>query len=193
MLEGAVAGDELAGAQRAVAKLFPTPQEMASGGPELERWRTWDAAWPEFPFRSRSLNRLVVGETIISLAQTLIGHDEVRMYLALATAKYADQPSEYNTLLHTDYPNHTLAVPRPEAGYHQMEAFIYLNDVGPANGATRFVSRRHTAHIPVGEHTLNYFDHTDLYEYPEDASAPAGSIVLYRPDVYHRSVDFADP
>ena len=48
------------------------------------------------------------------------------------TAKYAGQPSEYNQLLHTDFPNHTLTVPRAEPGYQQMETFIYLNDVGPA-------------------------------------------------------------
>ena len=107
----------------------------------VERWRTWDAAWPEFPFRSRSLNGLVLGDVMIDLAQDLLGTDDVRLYLAIATAKYAGQPSEYNQLLHTDFPNHTLTVPRPESGYHQMETFIYLTDVGPHNGATRFVSR----------------------------------------------------
>jgi hypothetical protein len=115
------------------------------------------------------------------------------MYLAVATAKYAGQPSEYNQLLHTDFPNHTLTVPRPEPGYHQMETFIYMNDVGTGNGATRFVSRRRTCHVPVEEHTLNLHDYGELYEDPSDASAPAGSIVCYRPDVYHRSVDFSDP
>ncbi|HUI02708.1 MAG TPA: phytanoyl-CoA dioxygenase family protein [Acidimicrobiales bacterium] len=193
VLEGAVEDAELASAQRALAKLFPSASEMASGGPGAERWRTWDASWPEFPFRSRTLNRLVVSDFMIGLAQELLGDDDVRMYLAIATAKYAGQPSEYNQLLHTDYPNHTLTVPRPEAGYHQVETFIYLSDVGPHNGATRFVSRRRTAHVSVGEHTLNYADHGHLYEEPGEASAPAGSVVVYRPDVYHRSVDFTDP
>ncbi len=122
-----------------------------------------------------------------------MGTDDVRLYLAIATAKYAGQPSEYNQLLHTDFPNHTLTVPRPEAGYQQMETFIYLNDVGPHNGATRFVSRTRTHNIPVEEHTLNLEDYGDLYDDHGDASAPAGSIVVYRPDVYHRSVDFDDP
>jgi hypothetical protein len=195
ILEEAVSGEDLAAAQSAVTKLFPRVEEMASASEsgELERWRTWDAAWPEFPFRSRSLNRLVVGDVMIDLAQELLGTDDVRMYLAIATAKFAGQPSEYNLLLHTDFPNHTLTVPRPEAGYHQMETFIYLSDVGPHNGATRFVSRARTRQIPVEEHTLNYEDHGDLYHDPGDASAPAGSIVVYRPDVYHRSVDFNDP
>ena len=43
------------------------------------------------------------------------------------------------------------------------------------------------------EHTLNLDDHAALYREDGDASAPAGSIVVYRPDVYHRSVDFDDP
>ena len=54
ILEGAVPGEALTAAQHAVAKLFPRPDEMAGGaGPGgLEKWRTWDAAWPEFPFRN---------------------------------------------------------------------------------------------------------------------------------------------
>ena len=195
VLEGAVGNEDLVAAQHAVAKLFPRVEEMESTADDsaLERWRTWDAAWPEFPFRSRSLNGLVLSDVMIDLAQELLGTVDVRLYLAIATAKYAGQPSEYNLLLHTDFPNHTLTVPRPEPGYQQMETFIYLTDVSPNNGATRFVSRTRTRHIPVEEHTLNFVDYGDLYDDPGDASAPAGSIVVYRPDVYHRSVDFTDP
>ncbi len=85
------------------------------------------------------------------------------MYLAIVSAKYANQPSDFNQLLHTDFPNHTLTVPRPETGYQQMETFIYLNDVDRDNGATRFVSRRLTHAVPVEEHTLNLDDYGDLY------------------------------
>ena len=120
----------------------------ADGDDDVERWRTWDAAWPEFPFRSRSLNRLVLGDTMIDLARDLLGTDDIRLYLAIVTAKYAGQPSEYNQLLHTDFPNHTLTVPRAESGYQQLETFVYLTDVGPDNGATRFVSRTRTCPSP---------------------------------------------
>jgi hypothetical protein len=195
VLERAVPPDRLAPAQVALSKLFPSAEEMSSPGPdgEHERWRTWDAAWPEFPFRSRSLNGLVVSDVMIDLAEELLGTDDVRLYLAIVSAKYAGQPSGYNQLLHTDFPNHTLTVPRPEAGYHQMETFVYLNDVGPENGATHFVSRRRTLSIPVERHTLSFEEFPSLYDDPADASAPAGSIIAYRPDVYHRSSDFTDP
>ena len=195
VLERAVPADLLGSAQAAVSKLFPSAERMTSADPDeaTERWRTWDASWPEFPFRSRSLNRLVVGDLMIGLAQDLLGTDDVRIYLAIASAKYAGQPSDYNQLLHTDFPNHTLTVPRADAGYQQMEAFVYLNDVGPGNGATRFVSRQRTRTIPVERHTLSFAEFPDLYDDPGEASAPAGSIVVYRPDVYHRSSDFTDP
>jgi ectoine hydroxylase-related dioxygenase (phytanoyl-CoA dioxygenase family) len=203
IVERAVSGDALAAAQNAVSKLFPSAAQMAEAcdgdggssgeGMGLGRWRTWDANWPEFPFRSRSLNALVVSDLIIGLAEELLGTGDLRMYMAIVTAKYAGQPSDYNQLLHVDYPNHTLTVPSSEAGYHQMETFIYLNDVDAGNGATRFVSRSRTRHVPVEEHTLNLEDHGQLYEDPDDASAPAGSVIVYRPDVYHRSVDFTDP
>jgi ectoine hydroxylase-related dioxygenase (phytanoyl-CoA dioxygenase family) len=194
VLERAVSEADLSAAQNALTKLFPSAAEMAS--PENEnghqRWRTWDAPWPEFPFRSRSLNGVVLSDVMIDLAHELLGTDDVRMYLAVVTAKYAGQPSEYNQLLHTDFPNHTLTVPRAEPGYHQLETFVYLTDVSRANGATRFVSRKRTRHIPVEVHTLNFEEYGELYDDPADASAPAGSIVCYRPDVYHRSVDFTD-
>ena len=195
VLERVVPNELLEPAQRAISKVFPTATEMVESQPgdDVERWRDWNAAWPEFPFRSGSLNALVVSELLISLAQDLLGVPDVRMYLAHATAKYANQPSEYNQLLHTDFPNQTLTVPRAEPGYHQMETFIYLTDVSRDNGATRFVSRTLTSHISVEEHTLNLHDYGDLYGDPSDASAPAGSVVVYRPDVYHRSVDFSDP
>jgi hypothetical protein len=194
VLEDAVPADLLAAAQVAVSKLFPSAEGMAESDRTgaTERWRTWDAAWPEFPFRSSSLNAIAVSDVLIDLARQLLGTDDVRMYMAIATAKYAGQPSEYNQLLHVDFPNHTLTVPRPEAGYHQLEAFVYLNDVGPHNGATRFVSRTRTHGVPVEEHTLSYERYGDLYDDRADASAPAGSVVSYRPDVYHRSVDFTD-
>ena len=60
------------------------------------------------------------------------------------------------------------------------------------DGATRFVSWQKTKGIPVERHTLNYVDYPELYADASTAAAPAGSVVAYRPDVYHRSVDFTD-
>jgi hypothetical protein len=197
VLPGFLSAAELDRAQTAVSKLFPSAdarrRRQRAGDAEKERWDTWDAAWPEFPFRSTTLNRIVTGDRMIGLAEELLGTEDVRMYLAIVTAKYAAQPSDYNTLLHVDYPNHTLTVPRTDDGYQQVETFVYLSDVGPENGATRFVSRTKTRSVPVEEHTLAFDRYRSLYDDPSVASGLAGSVVVYRPDVYHRSVDFDDP
>jgi hypothetical protein len=195
VVEGAIPTADLEAAQSAVARLFPTADEMDGGGDDARTgpWRTWDAAWPEFPFRSSRLNTLVVHDVLVDLAAELLETEDVRLYLALVSAKYAGQSSGYNQLLHTDYPNHSLVVPRPDTGYQQVETFIYLNDVSARNGATRFVSRTQTETIPVEQHTLNLDDFSRLYDQPGEAAGPAGSVVAYRPDVYHRSVDITEP
>jgi hypothetical protein len=109
--------------------------------------------------------------------------------MSLLSAKYARQSSGYNQLLHADFPNNTILVPQNNKSFPQLELFLYLTDVSEANGATRMVSRLRTADIAVEQHTLTFTDYAALYNGPGVASGPAGSIVAYRPDVYHRSVD----
>ncbi len=194
VVPGVIPPDELAAAQDAVHRYFPTPAEMVGqGGAEAGQWHTWDAPWPEFPFHSSRLNALVLHDNVVDLAEAFLGSADLACYMGIVTAKYAQQASDYNQLLHADYPNHMLVVPRHEVGYQQVEFFVYLTDVSTEDGATRFVSWQKTKDVPVECHTLNYVDYAELYEDPSDAAAPAGSVVAYRPDVYHRSVDFTDP
>lgn len=189
--EGVLTAADLATAERALARLFPSVEAMdADDDGATARWRQWDAAWPEFPFHSRTLNAIALHPALLDLAEALVGPD-VRLYMALITAKYANQPSGFNQLLHVDYPNHSLVVPHPD--HRQLELFVYFDDVTPANGATRLVPRRLTADVPVGRHTLGLEEYGHLYEVPGDAAGAAGSVVAYRPDVYHRSVDWTEP
>jgi ectoine hydroxylase-related dioxygenase (phytanoyl-CoA dioxygenase family) len=194
IVPGLIPPAQLSAAQDAVRRYFPTPAEMRErGGAESGEWNTWDAAWPQFPFHSTRLNTLLLHERVVDLAEALLGTSDLIVYMGLATGKYANQSSDYNQLLHVDYPNHMLVVPRHEVCYQQLEFFIYLTDVAEEDGATRFVSCEKTKDIPVERHTLSYADYPDLYEDPSVAVAPAGSVVAYRPDVYHRSVDHTDP
>jgi len=195
VIPDAFTGAELADAQAAIPAVFPSAEEMDAGvdNARTAPWRTSDAPWPEFPFESPALKALVVSEALIDMAEELLETDDVVLYQGTLTAKYANQTSGYNQLLHTDYPNHSILVPRRDAGYQQLETYIYLSDVSAANGATRMVSRQRTAHIPVERHTLSFAEYPELYDDPGDATGPAGSIAAYRPDVYHRSVDVTEP
>lgn len=196
MLPAVIPIDDLRAAQKAVEYLFPTAEEMDSGveNERTAQWRaTFDARWPEFPYRSRSLTRLTVHPAVLAIAESFLGTSDLRLYMSLISAKYANQSSGYNQLLHADFPNHSILVPQPADRYPQLELFIYLTDVSEANGATRMVSVRRTSDIAVEKHTLPYRDYPALYDDPGIASGPAGSVVAYRPDVYHRSVDVTTP
>jgi len=196
VIPAAIPPADLQAAQKAVAHLFPTAAEMDSGvsNERTEPWRTtFDAKWPEFPYRSRSLSRLPFCDVVLEVATSFLRSQDLRLYMSTVTAKYANQSSGYNQFLHADFPNHSILVPQLDDPYPQLELFIYLTDVSATNGATRMVSRRKTANIPVERHTLSYADYPDLYDDPATASGPAGSIVAYRPDVYHRSVDVTGP
>jgi hypothetical protein len=189
LLPNILPADEVAAAQVDLAELFPSTESVAERvavGGTADIDLRWDTAKPTFPFPGQSLNRLALHERIIGLAEELLETDQVRMYQGIASAKYSGGDPDYEQLLHVDYGNHTLVVPRADAGYQHLELFIYLSDVTPETAATRVVSRQLTADIPVERMYLHLTDYASIYEQEVSASGPAGSVLAYRPDVYHR-------
>jgi len=148
---------------------------------------------PQFPFERGGLNRLALHDVILDLAERLLTIDDIRLYQAAVIAKYSNAAPDYEQLLHVDYANHTLVVPRPDVGYQHLLMFIYLTDVTPQTGATRVVSREHTTDIPIERTYLHLQEYAHLYDLEEPASGPAGSVLIYRPDVFHRGVPLTAP
>jgi len=83
-------------------------------------------------------------------------------------------------------------VPRADVGFQHLELFVYLSDVTPERAATRVVSRRLTGGIPVERTYLGLDEYAPLYDAEEPASGPAGSVLAYRPDVYHRGTSLSE-
>jgi hypothetical protein len=196
VLEGLLPADEVAAAQAALTDLFPSAQAVHDGGrPDsgAELDVRWDAKKPVFPFESTALNSLCVHDALIDLAQDLLETEDVRLYQGLASAKYFEGHPDYEQLLHVDYGNHTLVVPRADVGFQHLELFVYLSDVTPERAATRIVSRRLTTDIPVERTYLSLSEYASLYAEEESASGPAGSVLAYRPDVYHRGTSLTEP
>lgn len=193
VIEGVIPPEDLAAAQAVLPELFPSAEDFAD---QLDPARSdavvrgQDARRPLFPFEWGALNRIVVHDRMIELAQTLLRSDDLRLYQAMAIAKYSDGPPDQDQLLHADYGNHTLVVPRSDIAYQPLTMFVYLTDVTPETAATRFVSRRYTVDrgIPVERTYLHLDEYADLYAKEEPASGPAGSVLVYRTDVYHRGV-----
>ena len=196
LLEGAIPPDAIRAAQSALPALFPTAEEFASDVDPVRNdpFRSDShRVLPRFPFEDASLNDLVVHERIIDVAEQLLSISAPRLYQAMVSAKYGGGASSDEQLLHADYGNHTLVVPRDEPGYQQLEMFVYLTDVTVETAATRMVPRRLTAGIPIERTYLNPVEYADLYGAEVPAAGPAGSILAYRPDVYHRGVQLKMP
>jgi hypothetical protein len=196
VIEDVIPPDVLAGAQDALPAVFPMADEFADGvdpdrnAPFLtER----GSPTPQFPFEAEALNRVALHDGIMDLAERLLAIEDIRVYQAAVTAKYADAAPDYEQLLHVDYANHTLVVPRTDVGYQHVTMFVYLSDVSPEAGATRVVSREHTADIPIERIYLHFSEYAHLYALEEVASGPAGSVLVYRPDVFHRGVPITTP
>jgi hypothetical protein len=84
-------------------------------------------------------------------------------------------------------------VPRPEVGYQHLELFVYLSDVTVETAATRMVSRQLTQGIPVERTYLSLTEYAHLYDAEVPAVGGSGSVLAYRPDVYHRGVRMTAP
>ncbi len=198
LVHGLLPADTVAAAQAALPALFPTAEEFADDADPARNQPFRDDShrvMPRFPFEDGALNDLVVHDRIIDLAGALLGVDDVdlRMYQAMLSAKYSGGALSDEQLLHADFGNHTLVVPRHEPGYQQLEMFVYLSDVTPETAATRVVSRRLTGGIPVERTYLGPDDYAELYAAEVPASGPAGSVLAYRPDLYHRGVRMTAP
>jgi Phytanoyl-CoA dioxygenase (PhyH) len=190
--------DEVGAAQAALPALFPTAEEFAADADPVRNAPFRDDShrvMPRFPFEAAALNDLAVHDRVIDLAERVLGlrATDLRLYQASLSAKYGGGALSDEQLLHADYGNHTLVVPRNGAGYQQLELFVYLSDVSPETGATRMVPLHRTTGIPVERTYLHPDDYAGLYAAEIPASGPAGSVLAYRPDVYHRGVRMQVP
>jgi ectoine hydroxylase-related dioxygenase (phytanoyl-CoA dioxygenase family) len=196
VVRGILPPEAIAAAREVLPGLVPTAGEFADDvDPARNEPFRVDShrVMPRFPFADAALNDIVVHERIIDLAEQLLSLADLRLYQAMLGAKYGGGALSDEQLLHVDFGNHTLVVPRHEPGYQQLEMFVYLSDVTAETGATRMVSRALTTDIPVERTYLSQTDYADLYAAEVPASGPAGSILAYRPDVYHRGVRMTMP
>jgi ectoine hydroxylase-related dioxygenase (phytanoyl-CoA dioxygenase family) len=186
----------VAAAQAAIEPLFPSADDFAADrDPERNAPFHTDshAVMHRFPFESAALNELVLHDRLIDLAEEFLGLTDVRLYQGMLSAKYSGGAESDDQLLHVDYGNHTLVVPRTDQGYQHLELFVYLSDVTAGTGATRMVPRGLTRDIPVERTYLSLTEYGHLYQAEQPAEGPAGSVLAYRPDVYHRGVRINAP
>ena len=196
LLDRLLPAGAVAAAQEQLADLFPTAEDFAADrDPARNAPFRFDshAVMPRFPFESAAFNDLVLHDRLLDLAEDFLGLTDLRLYQGMLSAKYSGGAESDDQLLHVDYGNHTLVVPRTDRGYQHLELFVYLSDVTAATAATRIVSRQLTGDIPVERTYLSVTDYPDLYAAEVPAEGAAGSVLAYRPDVFHRGVRMTAP
>ena len=189
LVPGFLGPQELAAARRGLWNHFPKPETyFAHPGrfPDFERPM---GGMFNYPWDSLELNGLPLHPDLIDAAERILGTPDIQLCKAELPAKYAGA-ADYEQDLHRDYGNHTLVVPRQDKRWRELTTIIYLSDVTSATAATTFVPRAQTDHIEFGHTRL---PDQSLREREEQVIGPAGSLVLYFYDVFHRAVPFAEP
>jgi len=190
LIEGFVAPDELQAAQQALWLHFPRPEEYFADPGGFSRYAgSQFAGVEEFPYRSWDLNRLAFHPDLVDAAERYLETEELHLYKVELWAKYSGA-ADYDQPHHRDFGSHSLVVPRTDGAYQQITTFIYLSDVTPDDGPTRIIPFDRGRDIPF---TPLYLNFGDLAGDEQSATAPAGSLLIYRTDILHRGSNFTAP
>ena len=197
IVEGFLGRAELERAQRVVLDLFPPP-ELYFAEPDR---------WPEFARSQFSgikllpygwdLDRLAFHPDLVDAAERYLESTDLSLYKVEMWAKYSGA-IDYEQPLHRDFGNHTLVVPRTDGVGRQLTSFTLLSDVTLADAPTAIVPIEHTADIPFGSDAAerrwpNSLSRGEFSDVEVPVVGPAGTLLLYRTDVFHRATNFTEP
>lgn len=198
LVPGFLGGEELAAAQDCLWDEFPRPDDYFADPSAHARYtRSQFAGLRLFPTSGWALNRLAFHPDLVDLAERYLGSDDLELYKCEIWAKYAGA-IDYDQPHHRDFGNHSLVVPRTDGVGTQLTSFVLLSDVTELDGPTAVVPLEHTTHIsmvsgdaePGWQFSVRRGTFADV-EVP--VTGPAGSLFVYRTDVFHRGTDFGAP
>ncbi len=179
--------DTLAAAQQALWDIYPRPEDYfraPEDHPELSRGQF--AGLRLFPYNSWALNRLAVYPDLVDSAERLLGTQDLEIYKIELWAKYSGAVN-YDQFHHRDYGNHNLVVPRADRRHTQMTTFMLLSDVTADDAPTKLVPLKFSRELPLSIRAMRF---GELFDDEVAATAPAGSLLIYKTDVFHRGSDF---
>jgi ectoine hydroxylase-related dioxygenase (phytanoyl-CoA dioxygenase family) len=198
VVEGFLSGDELAGARACLWHHYPTPEQYAADPASHARFaRSQFAGLRLFPFHGWDLNLLAFHPDLVDAVERYLGSTDLQLYKVELWAKYSGA-IDYDQPPHRDFGNHSLVVPRADGVGTQLTTFVLLSDVTEADGPTRVVPLEHTRDIPmVPDDTEPGWPFSapmgTFADVEVPVVGPAGSLFVYRTDVFHRGSDFTEP
>jgi len=205
VLDGFLSPHEIRGGVVDLPIEFPTAEEFHRDvDPHRNRrFRDEFGGIVPFPAAPKSLNLLSVHPRLVDLAGTLLDDDDLRSYSIEFWAKYTGA-ADYEQSFHRDYLNHTLLVPAADSPPSQIEMFVYLSDVADDLGPISLLPLHHAPDPPAlpnwypavdgardEEHPdwVSGIGRPDWYEHEVRVIGPAGTVVAYRIDTFHRGTN----
>jgi ectoine hydroxylase-related dioxygenase (phytanoyl-CoA dioxygenase family) len=190
IMEGFIDAESLKEAQEALWTIHPRPEEYFADPSKHEKYaKSQFAGIQLFPFGDWRLSKLAVYPDLIDAAERFLGTKEIDLYKSELWAKYSGAIN-YDQYHHRDYRNHTIVVPRDDQKNAQMTTFLLLSDVTSKDGPTKVVPLPETRDIPMGKAATKF---GEMFDKEESIEGPAGSLMIYKTDVFHRGSNFTAP
>ncbi len=179
------------GARGAVARLSQAGRLFRQTRPNIRSSASRNSpASNLFPFPEWALNRLSVYPDLIDAAERFLGTKEIDLYKSELWAKYSGAIN-YDQFHHRDYRNHTIVVPRADRCGHaddDLRAAVRCDVAGRADRRSCRCPRRARCRWARRATKFGtYFDKEVSIE------GPAGSLMVYKTDVFHRGSNFTAP
>ena len=205
LIERFFLADEVAAVRADFAQVFGrvtgAPEAMEKKKPgELGRFNPAQfATFEAVPFDcSPALNLIGVHPALVAFAKEALAADNVHLYQCQVWAKFTGD-ADYDQPFHCDFVNHTLTAPSENATRNSVTILCYFSDVSEAHGPAHYVTRTDSSAIAGPEATLSSDPHSQaalqekLLRYARSSAAPAGSILPYSIDVFHRGTNMTAP
>ena len=195
VLPSYLAGADLEAGKAGLASIYPIAEDYHAD-PLSQRNRVY--AGDEyggiipFPFPTVALCNLAVHDKVIALVEAAFGTKDIRIYASELWAKYSGATT-YEQEHHRDYLNHTPLAPSSDIKWRGLEMFIWLSDVTEELGPTHLIPLTATSGLPALPHAQPRKDHPALYEQEASGAGPAGTIVVYSTDTFHRATELTAP
>ena len=116
----------------------------------------------------------------------------MELYQSHTWAKFTGE-ADYDQAFHCDFGNHTLTVPGDESRLRTVNFVIHISDVTDVVGALHYVAKDDAA-VVLGDGAVVAATEQQpaLLARQRSAAAPAGSILAYGIDTFHRGTNLTD-
>lgn len=187
IVEGFLDRETLAEARAAMWELTPQPEDyFADPDKYAHIAKSQFSGIKNFPYPHWALNRIPAYPDLIDAAERFLQATDLEVYKVELWAKYAGAVN-YDQFHHRDYGNHTLLAPSRERRHTQMTTFLLLSDVTELDGPTKLVPQDKTRDIPLTQMRTKF---GELFEHEVPVVGPAGTLMIYKTDVFHRGSAF---